>query len=99
MGLQHMGRWHGRMLRDALVGANGAICSLALYGGYRWPATGAGSAGLILAFAAVLLVHLTYQSLRLRDLLSLFRYLTWPWLRRCEPGPPGEGAGRRGGSA
>jgi hypothetical protein len=74
MGLQHIGRVAWQMLRDALVsGEWGYAFPLAAYGSYRLarqrprPALVLGS-----AFAAVLLVHLTYHSLRLRDLISLF---------------------------
>jgi len=77
MGLQHIGTVAWQMLRDALVGGEwGYLFPLALYGGYRLARDRRREAlVLILAFAAVLLVHLTYQSLRLRDLLSLFPLL------------------------
>jgi len=77
MGLQHVGPVAWQMLRDALVaGEWGYLFPLALYGGYRlarergWETLVLGSALL-----AVLLVHLTYHSLRLRDLISLFPLL------------------------
>jgi hypothetical protein len=77
MGLQHIGPVAWQMLRDSLAaGEWGYLFPLALYGGYRlgrerWPQA------LVLgsAFTAVLLVHLTYHSLRLRDLISLFPLL------------------------
>jgi hypothetical protein len=77
IGLQHIGPVAWQMLRDALVaGEWGYLFPLALYGGYRL-ARDRGREALIvgLAFAAVLVVHLTYRSLRLRDLLSLFPLL------------------------
>jgi hypothetical protein len=77
MGLQHIGPVAWQMLRDALVaGEWGYLFPFALYGGYRLART-RGRAALVLgtAFAAVLLVHLTYRSLRLRDLISLFPLL------------------------
>lgn len=77
MGLQHIGPVAWQMLRDALVaGEWGYLFPLALYGGYRL-ARDRGRQALVLglAFAAVLVVHLTYRSLRLRDLLSLFPLL------------------------
>ena len=77
MGLRHIGPVAWQMLRDALVaGEWGYLFPLALYGSYRL-ARDRGREALVLglAFAAVLVVHLTYQSLRLRDLLSLFPLL------------------------
>jgi len=77
MALQHIGPVAWQMLRDALVaGEWGYLFPLALYGGYRL-ARDRGREALVLglAFAAVLGVHLTYRSLRLRDLLSLFPLL------------------------
>ncbi len=77
MGLRHIGPVAWQMLRDALVaGEWGYLFPLALYGGYRL-ARDRGREALVLglAFAAVLVVHLTYRSLRLRDLLSLFPLL------------------------
>lgn len=77
MAIGHIGPVAWQMLRDALVaGEWGYLFPLALYGTYhlirtRW------RAALVLgvAFAAVLLIHLTYRSLRLRDLISLFPFL------------------------
>ncbi len=74
MGVQHIGPVAWQMLRDALVaGEWGYLFPLALYGGYRL-ARDRRREAIVLgsALAAVLLVHLTYRSLRLRDLLSLF---------------------------
>ncbi|MGD2207748.1 MAG: glycosyltransferase family 39 protein [Anaerolineae bacterium] len=74
MGLQHIGPMAWQMLREALVaGEWGYLFPLALYGGYRL-ARQHRRKTLVLgsAFAAVLLVHLSYRFLRLRDLLSLF---------------------------
>jgi hypothetical protein len=65
------------MLRDALVaGEWGYLFPLALYGCYRL-ARDRWLEAIVLgsALAGVLLVHLTYRSLRLRDLLSLFPLL------------------------
>jgi hypothetical protein len=74
MGLQHIGPVARQMLRDALVaGEWGYLFPLALYGGYRLARDRRREAVVLgSALAAVLLVHLTYRSLRLRDLLSLF---------------------------
>jgi hypothetical protein len=77
MGLQHIGPVAWQMLRDSLAaGEWGYLFPLALYGVYclardRWQET------LVLgsAFFTLLLVHLTYHSLRLRDLISLFPLL------------------------
>ena len=74
MGLQHIGPVAAQMLRDSLVsGEWGYLFPLALYGGYQLARQHSRQA-LVLgsAFVAVLLVHLTYHSLRLRDLISLF---------------------------
>jgi hypothetical protein len=74
MGLQHIGPVAWQMLREAVAaGEWGYLFPLALYGGYRL-ARDRRREALVLgsAFGAVLLVHLTYRSLRLRDLLSLF---------------------------
>jgi hypothetical protein len=74
MGLQHIGPVAWQMLRDALAsGEWGYLFPLALYGGFRLARERPRQA-LVLgsAFAAVLLVHLTYHSLRLRDLISIF---------------------------
>ncbi len=74
MGVQHIGPVAWQMLRDALVaGEWGYLFPLALYGGYRLARDRRREAAVLgLAFAAVLLVNLTYRSLRLRDLISLF---------------------------
>ena len=77
MGLQHVGPVAWEMLRATLVaGEWGYLFPLALYGGYRLVRE-RGRESLLLgsAFLAVLLVHLTYHSLRLRDLISLFPLL------------------------
>ena len=74
MGLQHVGPVAAQMLRESLVsGEWGYLFPLAIYGGYRL-ARRHRRQTLVLgsAFVAVLLVHLTYHSLRLRDLISLF---------------------------
>ena len=74
MGLQHIGPVAVQMLRDSLVsGEWGYLFPLAIYGGYTCARQQRRQA-LVLggAVAAVLLVHLTYHSLRLRDLISLF---------------------------
>ena len=74
MGLQHIGPVAWQMLRDSLVsGEWGYLFPLAVYGGYLLARQRPRQA-LVLgsAFAAVMLVHLTYHSLRLRDLISLF---------------------------
>jgi len=74
MGLQHVGPVAWQMLRDSLVaGEWGYLFPLAIYGGYTLARRQPRQA-LVLgsAFVAVLLVHLTYHSLRLRDLISLF---------------------------
>ncbi|MEJ2735983.1 MAG: hypothetical protein P8189_20855 [Anaerolineae bacterium] len=74
MGVQHFGPVAWQMLRDALVaGEWGYLFPFALYGGYRLVRDQRREAIVLgSALAAVLLVHLTYRSLRLRDLLSLF---------------------------
>lgn len=74
MALQHVGPVAWQMLRDALVaGEWGYLFPLAIYGGYRLARAHRQQAALLgSALAAVLLVHLTYHSLRLRDLISLF---------------------------
>jgi hypothetical protein len=74
MSLQHIVPVAWQMARDALVaGEWGYLFPLAIYGGYRL-ARDLRREAVILgsAFVAVLLVHLTYRSLRLRDLISLF---------------------------
>ena len=77
MGLEHIGLVAWQMLRDALVaGEWGYLFPLALYGGYRLARDRWREAAILgSAFAAVLLLHLTYRSLRLRDLISLFPLL------------------------
>jgi hypothetical protein len=77
MGVQHIVPVAWQMLRDSLAaGEWGYLFPLALYGGYRL-ARERWREALVLgsAFVAVLLVHLTYHSLRLRDLISLFPLL------------------------
>jgi hypothetical protein len=77
MGLAHIGPMAWQTLRDVLVaGEWGYLFPLAIYGGYRL-ARGHRRTFAVLgsAFAAVLLVHLTYRFLRLRDLISLFPLL------------------------
>ena len=74
MGLKHIGPVTVQMLRDSLAsGEWGYLFPLAIFGGYTYARRQRRQA-LVLgsAFAAVLLVHLTYHSLRLRDLISLF---------------------------
>ncbi|MBN1660596.1 MAG: hypothetical protein JXA93_19520 [Anaerolineae bacterium] len=74
MALRHVGPVAAEMARAALAaGEWGYLFPLALYGAWRllrdrqWQAAIVGS-----AFVAVLGVHLTYQALRLRDLISIF---------------------------
>ena len=77
MGLQHIAPVAWQMLRDSLAaGEWGYLFPLAVYGAYRL-ARERWREALVLgsAFLAVLLVHLTYHSLRLRDLISLFPLL------------------------
>lgn len=74
---QYVGLVAWQMLRASLVaGEWGYLFPLALYGGYRL-ARDRHRQAIVLgsAFAAVLLVHLIYRSLRLRDLISLFPLL------------------------
>jgi hypothetical protein len=74
MALRHIGPVAWEMLRASLAaGEWGYLFPFALYGAYHL-AREQRRAALILgsAFLAVLLVHLTYHSLRLRDLISLF---------------------------
>ncbi len=74
MAVEHLGPMAWQTLRDVLVaGEWGYLFPLALYGGYRL-ARHHRRAFLVLAaaFSDVLVVHLTYRFLRLRDLLSLF---------------------------
>jgi hypothetical protein len=81
MAVRHMGPVAWEMARAALAaGEWGYLFPLALYGGYRLlvaPGRDARRAALVLgaALVAVLLVHLTYSALRLRDLISLFPLL------------------------
>ncbi len=78
MAVGNVGAVAWEMLRAALAaGEWGYLFPLALYGGYRLlraPGRDTRRAVLVLgtAFLAVLLVHLTYSALRLRDLISLF---------------------------
>jgi hypothetical protein len=74
MALRFMGPVAWQMLRDVLVaGEWGYLFPLVLYGGYRLVRNRSREAVVLgSAFLAVLLVHLTYRSLRLRDLISLF---------------------------
>jgi hypothetical protein len=74
MSLRHIGPVAWQTLRDVLVaGEWGYLFPLALYGGYQLACRqGRKVAVLAAAFGLVLLVHLTYRSLRLRDLISLF---------------------------
>lgn len=77
MRLEYMGLVAWEMLRSSVAaGEWGYLFPLALYGGYRL-ARGRSRETAVLgsAFVAVLLVHLTYLSLRLRDLISLFPLL------------------------
>ncbi|MGC9333781.1 MAG: glycosyltransferase family 39 protein [Anaerolineae bacterium] len=74
MAWRHVGPVAWDMLRASLAaGEWGYLFPLALYGTYQLVRRHQ-HAALILGsgFAAVLLVHLTYHSLRLRDLISLF---------------------------
>jgi hypothetical protein len=77
MGLQHIGPVAWQMLRDALVaGEWGYLFPFAAYGAYRLARRRPRQAAVLgSAFVAVLFVHLTYHSLRLRDLISLFPLL------------------------
>lgn len=77
MGLQHIGVVGWQMLRDALVsGEWGYLFPLALYGTYRLARERKAEAIVLgSGFLAVWLVNVTYHSLRLRDLLSLFPLL------------------------
>jgi hypothetical protein len=74
MGLEHIGAMAAQMLRDATVaGEWGYLFPLALYGGYRLARDHRRETLVVgSAFLAVLLVHLPYRFLRLRDLLSIF---------------------------
>jgi len=99
MALQHIGPVGWQMLRDALVaGEWGYLFPLAVYGGYRL-ARDRRREAIVLgsALLAVLVVHLTYRSLRLRDLISLFPLVNLAvgygavtlarWARGLLPGP------------
>jgi hypothetical protein len=74
MALQNISVVAWQMLRDSLVaGEWGYLFPFAVYGAYRL--TRERSREMVVlgsSFLAVLLVHLTYRSLRLRDLISLF---------------------------
>ena len=74
MRLEYIGLVAWDMLRGSLAaGEWGYLFPLALYGGYRLARRRARETAVLgSAFVAVLLVHLTYRSLRLRDLISLF---------------------------
>jgi hypothetical protein len=74
MGLEQIGPMAWQILRDMLVAGEWAyLFPLAIYGGYRLVRDHRHEAIVLgSAFGAVLLVHLTYQFLRLRDLISLF---------------------------
>jgi hypothetical protein len=74
MALQYIGPMAWQTLRDLLVaGEWGYLFPLAVYGGYRLARQHRHKAVVLgSAFGAVLLVHLTYRFLRLRDLISLF---------------------------
>jgi hypothetical protein len=74
MRLRHIGPVAWQMLRDSLAaGEWGYLFPLAIYGAYRLGREQRRKAIVLgSAFAAVLLLHLTYRSLRLRDLISLF---------------------------
>ncbi len=71
---KYMGPVAWQMLRDSLVaGEWGYLFPLALFGGYRLARDRSREAWVLgSAFLLALLVHLTYHSLRLRDLISLF---------------------------
>jgi hypothetical protein len=74
MAIQHIGPVAWQMAREALAaGEWGYLFPLALLG-VLWlaPKHRSEAAVLGVAFLAVLLVHLTYRSLRLRDLISIF---------------------------
>ncbi|MGQ9598466.1 MAG: hypothetical protein ACUVWZ_03515 [Anaerolineae bacterium] len=77
MSLRHVAPVAGEMLQAMLAaGEWGYLFPLALYGAYLLARRHAPQAMILgSAFALVLLVHLTYRSLRLRDLLSLFPLL------------------------
>jgi hypothetical protein len=74
MHLRHIFTVGWQMLRDSLVaGEWGYLFPLVIYGAYRLARDHRREAIVLgSALVAVLLVHLTYRSLRLRDLISLF---------------------------
>ncbi len=77
MRIEYVGQVAWQMLRDTLVaGEWGYLFPFAVYGAYQLARKQRGEAIVLgSAFFAVLLVHLTYRSLRLRDLISLFPLL------------------------
>jgi hypothetical protein len=77
MGLQHIAPVAWQMAREALAaGEWGYLFPLAIYGSYRLlRAHGRETIVLGSSFLAVLLVHLSYRALRLRDLISIFPLL------------------------
>jgi hypothetical protein len=77
MALSHIGPVALKMLGEALAaGEWGYLFPLAAYGAYRLGRDRRGEAiVLACAFFAVLLVHLPYRALRLRDLISIFPIL------------------------
>jgi hypothetical protein len=77
MRIEHIAPVAWEMLRSALAaGEWGYLFPLALYGSYRLARDHTRESLLLAAaFGAVLLVHLTYSALRLRDLISLFPLL------------------------
>lgn len=74
MALRHVGPMAAQTLRDALVaGEWGYLFPFALAGCWLLARHTRRAFGVLgTAFAAVLLVHLTYRFLRLRDLISIF---------------------------
>jgi hypothetical protein len=74
MRLEYVGLVAWNMLRNSLAaGEWGYLFPLALYGSYRLARERTRETVVLgSAFAIVLIVHLTYRSLRLRDLISLF---------------------------
>jgi hypothetical protein len=74
MGLQYVRAMAWQMLHDTTVaGEWGYLFPFALYGSYRLATRHRRTAAVLgTAFASVLLVHLSYRFLRLRDLISLF---------------------------
>jgi hypothetical protein len=74
MRVQYIGAVAWQMLRDTLAaGEWGYLFPFAIYGVYQLAKKRHGEAVVLgSAFFAVLVVHVTYRSLRLRDLLSLF---------------------------